>query len=359
VSQLSLGQKQLVEIAKALSAQARILIFDEPTSSLSLAETRRLLGLIKDLRDSGVGILYVTHRLGEIEELADRVIVLRDGEMAGLVPRSEISQRRIVSLMVGRDIQQFYQQRSHQPGATLALRVEGLRYAAARVPISFSVAKGEIVGFAGLIGAGRTELARALAGIDPVEAGSVQINGSNVQIRNPRQALRCGLFLVPEDRKSQGLFVEDSLVHNVTIAALPKLGQRSLRSRKAERALAERQIRNLSIRAPGLNYPVVKLSGGNQQKVVLAKWLALDPVVLILDEPTRGIDIAAKSDLYGFIFDLASRGVGILLISSEMEEIIAIADRVMVMHEGGISGELRGDQITEENVMALAVGGAA
>ncbi|MBI4582808.1 MAG: sugar ABC transporter ATP-binding protein [Planctomycetes bacterium] len=356
VKRLSPGQKQLVEIAKALSAEARLIIFDEPTSSLSIAEARRLFEVIQALKKSGVGILYVSHRLAEIIELADRVEVLRDGRHIGTLKKHEVSHPKIVSMMVGREARQLHRRARPKGGSAPALQVQGLFYPGAREPISFSVGRGEIVGVAGLVGSGRTELSRALFGIDPVLSGSVRVGEKGLRLGSVRDAIEAGLLLVPEDRKTQGLVLEASLAVNISFAVLPKLGRWGLLNRTAESALARRQVRSLFIRAAGLQQKVLELSGGNQQKVVLAKWLSMEPAVLILDEPTRGIDVGAKSELYNLIFDLAGRGVGLLVISSEMEEILAISDRVLVMHEGGLQGELAAGEITEENIMNLAVG---
>ena len=356
VKNLSVGQQQLVEIAKALSTSARILIFDEPTSSLSLKEATRLLRLILQLREQGTAILYVTHRLSEVTQLADRVIVLRDGVHVDTLSGEEINEDRMISRMVGRDIQQFFGKQDHSIGhGEPALKVQDLDFAAATEPISFSVRPGEIVGFAGLVGAGRTELARVLFGIDRARGGTLEVDGKQLRSIDPWKAIRAGLALAPEDRKSHGLVLPMSLGRNLSLAAAQRLSYWGWRNGKGERDLAEKQANELSIRSTGLASPVNQLSGGNQQKVVLGKWLAMRPRVLILDEPTRGVDVGAKSEIYRLIFELASRGHGIMLISSEMEEIIGVSDRVVVMHEGRISGTLVGDEITEEAIMALAI----
>lgn len=356
VSDLSVGQQQLVEIAKALAANSRLIVLDEPTSSLSLAEAKRLLALVKQLRNSGVGIIYITHRLAEVKELADRVVVLRDGGPAGELTGTDIEHNRMVSLMVGRDIQQYYQRKEHSVAMDDALVVENVTFPAATQPFNFSIRGGEIVGFAGLVGAGRTELARALFGIDPISAGTIRIAGQLLRPGSPRRAIESGMLLVPEDRKTQGLLLTNTVERNLSLAALPQLGRGGLLDRKEERALAARQMTALGVRAAGLDQQVGFLSGGNQQKVVLGKWLALNPTVLILDEPTRGVDVGAKSEIYKLMFDLAERGVGILMISSEMEEVISVSDRVIVIHEGAIRGELQGEHMTEENILSIAIG---
>ena len=360
VGSLSVGQCQLVEVAKALSQSARVLIFDEPTSSLSVAESGRLMEQIKQLRNQGTGILYVSHRLNEVCQLADKVIVLRDGQHVGTLVGENISEKQMISLMVGRDIKQYYHRSGHEIDRQQpALAVQQLRYRAAASPISFSVGRGEIVGFAGLVGAGRTELARVLFGIDPILGGQFQIDGRPVRYRTPVGAVKAGMAMVPEDRKAHGLVLPMPLCRNIGLTVLSRLGSWPWYNRLAETQLARRLANELTIHAASLQQTTGLLSGGNQQKVVLAKWLASEPRVFVLDEPTRGVDVGAKSEIYRLIFELSAKGVGIMMISSEMEEIIGVSDRVIVMHEGSIQGELTGDQINEEAVMSLAIGAAA
>jgi len=357
VRMLSVSQQQLVEIAKALSATARILVFDEPTSCLSLVESNRLLVLIEQLRDQGVAILYVTHRLGEVTRLADRVVVLRDGQHVGTLVGDEIEQPKMISLMVGRDIQQFCHEKDRVVEyGTPALEVCELNYPAAAAPVSFKIQPGEIVGFAGLVGAGRTELSRVLFGVDSPTSGYISVAGKKVAIRSPVDAIRMGIGLVPEDRRLQGLVLPMPVRANVSMAVLPKISPGGWLNRAAENRLAAEKTAALRVRATGLQQRVEQLSGGNQQKVVLAKWLAMQPQILILDEPTRGVDVGAKSEIYRLIFELAARGVAIMMISSEMEEIVGIADRVVVMYEGRIVGELSENHISEETIMTLAIG---
>jgi ribose transport system ATP-binding protein len=357
VGRLSIGQRQLVEIAKALSDDARILVFDEPTSSLSLNETNRLLALVEQLRDRGVAIIYVTHRLNEVARLANRVSVLRDGQHVGTLTDSDITPINMMTLMVGREVAQFYARRSRTifDGAPL-LEVRNLRCGNAECPVSFSIRAGEIVGLAGLVGAGRTELARALFGIEPILQGEIRIDSKPVRIRNPLDAMAAGLALVPEDRKELGLVARMPVGFNIALPSLPRLARFGWYNRIAETEMAEHYKRTLNIRTSNLHRSGNLLSGGNQQKVVLAKWLATRPKVLILDEPTRGIDINAKSEIYRLIFELAANGMAILMISSEMDEIIGVADRVIVMRQGRIVGELADNQIAESSVMALALG---
>jgi ribose transport system ATP-binding protein len=354
---LSIGRQQLVEIAKALSINARVLIMDEPTSSLSAGEAERLFGVIRDLRSRGVSIIYISHRLGEAQLLADRVTVLRDGQNAGDLSRDEISHQAMVSLMVGRDLDQFYARTSHTPGEAV-LEVDRLVTSAhPQHEISFSVRAGEIVGMAGLVGAGRSELLRALFGIDPLLGGTIRVTGRATRIRHSRDAIEAGLGLVPEDRKAEGLIVDMAIRPNIS---LPGLGRNRIagcfRNGAAERRDTAAMIEQLGIRTPSDLQIARLLSGGNQQKVVIGKWLAMSPRVLLLDEPTRGIDVGAKQEIYTLMERLAEQGVGILFVSSEMEEILGMSDRTLVMHEGRLTGELSRDQLSEEAVMRLATG---
>jgi ribose transport system ATP-binding protein len=356
VGDMPIGQQQLVEIAKALSAKARILIMDEPTSSLSSGEAARLFEVIHDLKSKGVSILYISHRLGEVKEVCDRVTVLRDGQNAGELARDEIDHDRMVRLMVGRDISQFYVRTRHKTGEPM-LEVANLRVPGREQhPLSFSVAAGEIVGMAGLVGAGRTELLRVLFGIDAAAGGEIRIAGRPVHLRSPRDAIRAGLALAPEDRKEQGLILQMAVRPNISLASLFRDQNAGFRSGRLEREATREMMEKLNIRTPSQEQIVQYLSGGNQQKVVLGKWLNVRPRVLLLDEPTRGVDVGAKREIYTIMENLASQGVAILFVSSEMEEVLGMADRVLVMHEGRITGELSHDHLTEEAVMRLATG---
>ena len=360
VNRLSIGHQQMVEIAKALSIDARILIMDEPTSSLSQHETGQLFRVIRELRSRGVSVVYISHRLAEVKELADRVVVLRDGQNAGELSREQISHDAMVKLMVGRDLSQFYVRKPHQPREP-ALEVERLRTPVhPRQELTFTVRAGEIVGVAGLVGAGRTELLRTLFGVDRAVGGTIRVAGSVVHLRSPQDAIRAGLALVPEDRKRQGVILEMTVRQNLSLASLHRHANAgSFLNRDYEDQLATESIGKLKIKTPTDRQFVQYLSGGNQQKVVLGKWLALKPRLLLLDEPTRGIDIGAKREIYNLMEDLAGDGVAILFVSSEMPEILGISDRALVMHEGKITGELRGDELKEEAVMQLATGGAS
>lgn len=358
VARLPIGKQQMIEIAKALSINARILIMDEPTSSLSQRETEALFRVVKDLRERGVSIIYISHRLGEVKELANRVVVLRDGKNAGELAREEIDRDRMVRLMVGRDVSQFYSRIPHQAGNPILEVSRLVTPAHPRHRVNFTLRKGEIVGVAGLVGAGRTELLETLFGITPAIAGNVKVEGRAVDFKSPVDAIQHGLALVPEDRKLQGLLLEMGVRENVGLAAL-------WRNRRAggflnfgqERRDADEMIKSLNIKTPSASQVVQYLSGGNQQKVVLGKWLTLRPRILLLDEPTRGIDVGAKHEIYVLMEELAKSGTAILFVSSEMEEILGMSDRTLVMHEGRLTGELSRDQLSEENVMQLATGG--
>ena len=359
LARLSVAQQQLVEIAKALSVRARVVIMDEPTSSLTLEETRRLFGVIRELRDQGVSIIYISHRLAEVEAVADRVVVLRDGARVGQLLRGEIDHDAMIRLMVGRDLNRFYPPPRPGPGAP-GLEVRGLvtrRYPGSAV--SFEARRGEILGLAGLIGAGRTELARAIFGIEPPPAGSLALDGAPLGITSPRDALRRGIYLVPEDRRRQGLILEMTVRENVTLACSRRYARFGLIRRAAEREAAARQCAALRVKSASLEEKAAHLSGGNQQKLVLAKWSLLEPNVLIFDEPTRGIDVGARAEIYELIRRLADAGVAIVMISSDLDEVLGCSSRIAVMHEGRLTGVLPRAEATEERVMRLAVGAVA
>ncbi|RIK73799.1 MAG: D-xylose ABC transporter ATP-binding protein [Planctomycetota bacterium] len=356
VRTLSIGYQQMVEIAKALSANARVLIMDEPTSSLTSGEAARLFALIKDLRGKGVSIIYISHRLGEVHELADRVTVFRDGRNAGDLNCDQITHDNMVRLMVGRELAQFYARTIHEPREAV-LEVDSLRVAPrGKHPVSFAVRAGEIVGMAGLVGAGRTELLDTIFGVRKPISGTVRVAGKAIQLDGPIQPIAAGIALVPEDRKHQGLVIEMSVRENVSLAALHRQAKRGWLDRRGERRLAAETIERLRVRTPSDQQIVHYLSGGNQQKVVLGKWLALKPRVLLLDEPTRGVDVGAKHEIYRIMESLAAEGVAVLFVSSDMEEVLGMSDRTLVMHEGRITGELSRDRLSEEAIMQLATG---
>jgi ribose transport system ATP-binding protein len=353
---LSIAQQQMVEIAKALSLQARILIMDEPTSSLTLTETTRLLEVIKELRAQGVSIIYISHRLAEIVGLADRVVVLRDGRNAGALSRDDIEHDRIVRLMVGRELNHFYvhAEAERRPRVFQVRSLRTKRYPASAV--SFDISEGEILGVAGLVGAGRSEVAQAIFGVDTPLEVTMLLDGQPLSIRSPRDAVRHGIYLIPEDRRQAGLILDAVIRENITLPALPRFASMGWIDGIRESAATSEICDRLGVRAPSVETRVANLSGGNQQKVVLAKWLSLDPKVLIFDEPTRGIDVGAKAEIYELMRSLAERGIAILMISSDMEEILRISTRVAVMHEGSVTGILDRTQCSEEAIMRLAVG---
>jgi ribose transport system ATP-binding protein len=358
VGELPPGQKQLVEIARALSLSARIIIMDEPTSSLTQRETDRLFEVIADLKRENVAVVYISHRLAEVQRIADRVAVLRDGKNSGELPRQEITHEAMVQRMVGRDLKQFFH-RTHAADAEQPIRlaVQDLLYAGGPpTPVSFALRAGEIVGMAGLVGAGRTELAEALFGIRQVKSGQVLLDGRLVVIHRPADAIGQGLLLAPEDRRLHGLVLQESVQHNLSLPNLAQVSALRLVLPARETQLARRLTDRLSVKTPRLSQPVGLLSGGNQQKVVLGKWLARDPRVLIFDEPTRGVDVGAKSEIYALMDELAGRGVAILMISSDLEEVLGMSDRVLVMHEGRLAGELARHELSEQAVMRLATG---
>ncbi len=358
VSDMSIAQRQLLEIVKALSLNSRLVIMDEPTSSLTLIETDRLLKVVAGLKASGVSVIFISHRLNELTKCADRVVVMRDGRVVGELNTGEITHGSMIRLMIGRDLKALYVPPAAKPVEAMLKIAEVRTRTYPNHAVSLSVRKGEILGLAGLVGAGRTELARAIFGIDKLLSGSVALNGQAVQIDSPRQAISNGIFLVPEDRKRCGLLLDISIAENIALPDLESCAQAGIVNDKTVASNAERQKERLHIRAASVAQEGSSLSGGNQQKVVLAKWLAMNPRVLICDEPTRGVDVGAKSELYEMLRGLADAGVAILMISSDMEEVIGVSDRIAVMHEGMISGFLERTEFSEHNVLQLAVGGS-
>ena len=362
VRDLSVAEQQMVEIARALSMRSRLIVMDEPTSALSASEVGKLFAIVRDLKAEGIGVVFVTHRLEEVMEIADRYTVLRDGRLVQSGAVADIDIDGIIRLMVGREANALFSRRTKAEPGPVALEVEGLsRRGNARDPhatvlqdVSFSVRQGEILGVAGLVGAGRTEMARAIFGADRFEAGRILVGGEAVTIRSPQDAIRHGIGLVPEDRKQQALFLSLAVRANLSIAALDRVGRRGgFIDRGKEDALVEEYRRALHIRIAGPDQPVADLSGGNQQKVVLARWLALRPKILIVDEPTRGIDIGAKVEVHRLLFDMARSGIAVIAISSELPEVLAISDRIVTMREGRVTGTVAGDAASEEGLMAM------
>jgi len=356
VSELSLAQMQLLEIIKALSLDARLVIMDEPTSSLTITETERLLRVIRDVKAHGVSVIFISHRLNEVERCAERVVVLRDGRVVGELQGPEIAPDAMIRLMIGRDLKSLYIEPAAPPGAS-TLEIVDLRTASyPDRAVSLEIRSGEILGLAGLVGSGRTELARVIFGIDSALEGGLRLGGEPIVVRTPREAIDSGIYLVPEDRKRASLLLDVSVTENISLPDLASYARATLVGRRAEAENAERQRRKLNIKTRSVTTLVGTLSGGNQQKVVLARWLSMRPRVIIFDEPTRGIDVGAKNEIYELMRELADRGVAILMISSDMEEVIGVSDRIAVMHEGGISGFLERRQFSERNVLQLAVG---
>jgi len=356
MSRLSLAQQQMVEIAKALSQNARLIIMDEPTSSLTLRETNTLLDTIADLRREGVAVIYISHRLSEVHQCADRVVVLRDGRNAGHLNRQQINHDEMCRLMVGRDLSAVRDAEHSGIAAPGGLTVTDLVTPAhPQFKLSFEAHPGEILGFAGLVGAGRSEMATTLFGTTPALSGTISLNGEPLTIRSSKDAVRAGIYLVPEDRRKNGLLVEMNIRENITLPNLWSVSTMGLINPFAERRSAAVSARDLRVKAPSVETKARNLSGGNQQKIVLAKWLARGPKVLIVDEPTRGIDVGAKAEIYRLLRELASHGVVIIMVSSDMEEVLGVSDRLAVMHEGRISGFLQRAEFSEEAVMRLAV----
>jgi ribose transport system ATP-binding protein len=356
LAELSLAQCQLVEIIKALSLDARLVIMDEPTSSLTLTETGRLMRVIEGLKADGVSIIFITHRLNEVMQCADRAVVLRDGRMVGALKRAELTPAAMIRLMIGRDLKSLYSPPAAPPGDSVLEIVGAVTDTYPDHAVSLSVRRGEILGLAGLVGSGRTELARAIFGIDPLRGGAIKLDGQPIRIATPRAAIEHGIYLIPEDRKNSGLLLDVSIAENISLPDLASYLRFGMVDTARETGNAQRQRERLNIRSHDVATPVGLLSGGNQQKVVLAKWLSMRPKVLIFDEPTRGVDVGAKTEIYDMLRRLTNAGVAILMISSDMEEVIGVSDRIAVMHEGAISGFLDRHQFSEHNVLQLAVG---
>ncbi len=350
-----MAEQQLVEIAKALSLQARVLVLDEPTAALSSHEVEELFAIVKQLRERGVAVLFVSHRLDEVFKIADRLTVLRDGTHIITAPVSKINTEEIIKHMVGRELSNLFPKGEAEIGEVV-LEVRHLTRPGVFADVSFQLRRGEILGFAGLVGAGRTEVARVLFGIDRAESGEIWLNGKKVHIRSPQHAMDNGIAYVPEDRHQQGLVMNFSIAANVTLPILQQVSRLGLLDPRREQKIAGEYSSQLHIRSEGVEQLVNALSGGNQQKVVLSKWLATNPSVLILDEPTRGIDVGAKAEVHHIISDLAARGLAIILISSELPEVLAMADQVIVLHEGRVTGTFTRSEATQERVMFAATG---
>lgn len=355
VGDLPIAQQQLVEIAKALSYRARLIILDEPTSALTERETESLFGLMRALKAQEVALIYISHRLEEVFAIADRVGVMRDGQLVGVQPIAELTPEQVVKMMVGRELREFYPRAADEGGEVL-LRAKGLRRGKTLKDVDLELHRGEILGVAGLVGSGRTDLARALFGVDPLDEGEVWLDGKKVNITSPQHAIRLRMGLVPEDRKSQGLFLGQSLRSNVVVSSLEQFSRFGILNRAGIVRLVKKMIEKLDLHTTGPEQRVRNLSGGNQQKAVIARWLAIDPKVLILDEPTRGVDVGAKAEIYALMSDLARQDVGILMISSELPEVLGVSDRILVMREGKIVAEFDRERASQDAIMQAATG---
>lgn len=356
VSSLSIGEQQMVEIAKALSYETKILIMDEPTAALTERETQNLFQIIRQLASDGVGIIYISHRMEELFALSNRVTVLRDGTYVGTVQTVDITFNELIKMMVGRDVTTRFPKQVATLGPEV-LRVEGLARAGEIEDISFSIRAGEIVGMAGLMGSGRTEVSRAIFGADPMEKGNIYLDGQKCNIKTPADGIRAGIGFITEDRKHQGLVLAMSVGENMSLASLKYFCDKGFINEQQESKMITDHINQLKIRTPGVTQLVKNLSGGNQQKVVIGKWLATYPKVLIMDEPTRGVDVGAKAEIYHIMNMLTAAGVGILMISSELPEILGMSDRILVMHRGRIAAEMSIEDATQEKIMGYAAGG--
>lgn len=357
VGHLSAAQQQLVEVARALLRKAQILIMDEPTGPLAQKDVETLFRLIRQLKERGVGIIYISHRLEEVFDVADRVTVLRDGRHIITAAAGELTRDVLIGHMVGRVLETLFPRSAGHVGAP-ALTVRDLSLDGVLNGISFDVRQGEIVGIAGLVGSGRTTLAHALFGIEPPDHGQILLGDREVHISHPGQAIGLGITYIPEDRQHQGLVLPFPVRANLSLVILRQLARRGVIDRAGEERVARQLVSRLDIRTPGVDTPASNLSGGNQQKVVVGKWLASQPTILIMDEPTRGIDVGAKAEIHRLMSELAGRGMAILLISSELPELLGMCDRILVMHRGGITGQVMRDEATQEKVMALATWGA-
>ena len=352
----SIAQQQMIEVAKALSMNAQLIIMDEPTSSLTEREVETLFDQMRSLRDQGVAIIFISHRMDEIFTIADRVTVLRDGELVGVDDVTNLTPDDIIRMMVGREVGQIYERGEPVVQDEVVLEVENLSREGWVENASFQLRRGEILGFAGLVGAGRTELVETIFGATPASSGTIKLNGQPIEINHPSDAIKHGIGLVPEDRKSGGLFLRMSVAANVVMSKLRELVRLIFIDHGRAAKIADDFIEQLNIRTPSRQQITNNLSGGNQQKVVIAKWLTLEPRVLILDEPTRGIDVGAKAEIYRLMHELAADGVAIIMISSELPEVLGVSDRILVMHEGHITGEFDAKTATQDRVMEAATG---
>lgn len=356
MSQLSTAQEQLVQIAAAVGTDPRILIFDEPTSSLAEPDAQNLFRLIEELKTRGITMIYVSHRMPELFRLCDKISILRDGQYVGTLAKAEMTQDAVVRMMIGRSVEEYFPQHLSGHGREVVLSVKNLSSPGRFQNINFEIRAGEIVGFAGLVGAGRSEIAKAIFGLDPCATGSVEIDGKPLRLRDIKASLKAGVGLVPEDRKRQGCVLGMPCRANVSMAMLERLKRVGILDRSKEKQIASKYFDQLRVKAASLEAPVNSLSGGNQQKIVLAKWLARGGRLLIVDEPTRGVDVGAKAAIHALIDELAQQGLAVMLISSELPEVINLSTRVIVMREGHLAGELPRAEATQEAILRLMAG---
>ena len=356
MNELSVGQQQMIEIAKALMVDAQVIIMDEPTAALTQSETTVLFQVVNSLREKGVSIVYISHRMEEIFELCDRITILRDGSYIGTKKIKETDMNDVVRMMIGREIGERYPARKAKIG-DVAFEVKGLTCPGVFENVSFQVHAGEVLGVSGLMGAGRTEIMQAIFGNMPHVTGEIYLDGKKIENRNPQEAMKNGIGFITEDRKVEGLMLEESIMKNISIANLGRISQNGVLSKEKEDALVKRGIEELHIKCFGPQHECNNLSGGNQQKVVFAKWIYTEPRVLILDEPTRGVDIGAKKEIYSIINDLEEQGVAIIMVSSELPEVLGMSDRIMIVGEGLVRGVLHKEEANQENIMILATGG--
>lgn len=353
---LSVGQQQMIEIAKALMVDAKVIIMDEPTAALSQSETVTLFKVVRSLREKGVSIVYISHRMEEIFELCDRITILRDGQYVGTRNIPETNMDEIVKMMIGREIGERYPERNTKLG-DVVFEVKDLNCPGVFKNVNFNVRAGEVLGVAGLMGAGRTEIMQSVFGNMPHVTGQIFMNGKEIHNKNPWDAMDNGIGFITEDRKTEGLMLEESIMKNISIANLGRISKKGVLNKKQEQEMTQKGIEDLHIKCTGAQHACGNLSGGNQQKVVFAKWIFTEPKVLILDEPTRGVDIGAKKEIYSIINKLADTGVAIIMVSSELPEILGMSDRIMVVHEGKIGGFIDKKEANQENIMILATGG--
>ncbi len=354
VKNLSIAQRQMVEVAKALAFNTKLIVMDEPTSSISDTEIDRLLNIIRELKADGVSVIFISHKLDEVLAIADRITVLRDGEVVGVLEAKGCTEDNIIQMMIGREITNIFPKMETQLGDTV-FEVKNFSQGKRFADINFSLRKGEILGFAGLVGAGRSEVLQAIFGIDPSDSGEVFIDGKEVSIKTPRDAIGLGMGFVPEDRKLKGLLLGMAVKDNITLASLETVSKYGLFNFGKERGIADSFVDKLSIKTSNINQKTLHLSGGNQQKVVLSKWLAIKPKILFVDEPTRGVDVGAKKEIHALLSQLTQEGVSIIMVSSELPEILGMSDRIIVMHEGAIKGEILRKDATQHKILTMAL----